>query len=165
MSSLGSHPGAILFRLSIMIILIVIMMVVFFSYLDATEKKLEQTSVLQTRKIIDSALAVVFATYAVKGRLSELNDLDGGNPFVLLEEYGILAPGYQGAIDNDLRDDQAPGWYYLSHRGHVAYNSRFVETDSYFALVLNYADLDESGRFEPDTDNFQNLQFVKITRP
>ncbi len=162
MNTLGSHPGAIIFRLSIMIVLIAIMMVVFFSYLEATEKKLEQTSILQTKKIIDSSLSVVFATYAVKGRLDKLNELDGDNPFVFLQEYGMLPSGYQGELNRDLSADQAPGWYYLTHRGHVAYKSRFVESDSHFAVVLNYEDLNQSGLFEPESDNFRNLQFVKI---
>jgi hypothetical protein len=87
MNTIGSHPGAIVFRLGIMIILIAIMMAVFFSYLDDTERELERVSVLQTKKIIDSSLVVVFATYAVNNRLGELNDLDGGNPFVFLTRH------------------------------------------------------------------------------
>ena len=43
MKTIGSHPGAILFRLSIMIILIAILMIVFFSYLDDTERELERS--------------------------------------------------------------------------------------------------------------------------
>ena len=162
MNTLGSHPGAIIFRLSVMIILITIMMAVFFFYLEATEKKLEQTSILQTKKIIDSSLAIVFATYAVKGQLDKLNELEGGNPFVFLQEYGMLPTGYQGELDNDLSADQTPGWYFLTHRGQVAYKSRFIESDSYFAVVLNFEDRNQSGLFEPESDNFRNLQFVKI---
>ena len=109
MNTIGSHPRAVLFRLSIMIILIAIMMVIFFSYVDDTERELERTSVLQTKKIIDSALAVVFATYAVRNRLHELNDLDGGNPFVFLKEYQMLPPAYVGEIDHDLSTGRGTG--------------------------------------------------------
>ena len=42
MNTIGSHPGAILFRLGIMVVLIAIMMMVFLSYVDETEKELEQ---------------------------------------------------------------------------------------------------------------------------
>ena len=162
MNTLGSHPGAILFRLSLMIMLIVIMVMVFFSYVDNAEREFERKSVLQTKKIIDSALAVVFATYAVNNRLGELNDLDGGNPFVFLEEYEMLPPAYVGELDHDLSFDQEPGWYYLNHRGIVVYKSLFIESDNYFAIVLNYQDNNQSGLFEPAEDRFQNLQFVKI---
>ncbi len=137
MNTLGSHPGAILIRLSIMILLIAIMMVVFFSYLDDTEREFERASVLQTKKIIDSALAVVFATYAVNNRLNELNDLNGGNPFLFLKEYQMLPPAYAGELDRDPAVGQAARWYYLSDRKMVVYNSFQHDSDSFFKLVLN----------------------------
>lgn len=165
MSTIGSHPGAVLFRLSIMIILIAIMMVIFFSYVEDTERELERTSVLQTRKIIDSSLRVVFATYAARNRLHELNDLDGGNPFVFLKEYQMLPPAYVGESDHDLSADEIPGWYYLRHRKLVAYRPKFNELDSYFTIVLNYQDNDKSGTFEPATDKFESLQFVEVVEP
>jgi hypothetical protein len=148
-----------------MIILIAIMMVVFFSYLDDNERELERVSLLQTKKIIDSSLAVVFATYAVRNRLNEVNDLDGSNPFVFLEEYQMLPAAYVGEIHHDLDAELAPGWYYLGHRRIVAYRSYFDQADSYFAVTLNYQDNDSSGSFEPANDRFQNLQFVKIAEP
>ena len=162
MNTIGSHPGAILFRLSIMVVLIAIMVSVFFSYLDDTERELERISVLQTKKIIDSALAVVFATYAVNNRLNQLNELDGGNPFVFLAEYQMLPAAYVGEIDTDPGLDQAPGWYYLKHRGMVVYKSYFTGADSYFTTVLKYQDNNQSGSFEVASDRFQSLQFIKI---
>lgn len=162
MSTIGSHPGAILFRLSLMIILIAIIMMVFFSYLEDTEKELERVSILQTKKVIDSSLAVVFANLAVKGRLKQLNDIDGGNPFVFLREYQLLPTNYQGEIEQDLSDDLSPGWYYLKHRETVAYKSMFTNADWYFKIVLTFDDKNQSGKFESASDRFQSLQFVKI---
>ena len=162
MSTIGSHPGAIVFRLSIMIILIVMLVSVFFSYLEDTEREIERTSILQTKKIIDSSLAVVFATYAVNNRLNELNDLDGGNPFVHLAEYGILPTAYIGEIDHDPGKDQEPGWYYLTHRRILVYKSLFSDADHYFEIVLNYEDRNQSGSFEPASEKFNSLQFVRI---
>ncbi|MCP4874219.1 MAG: hypothetical protein GY896_01930 [Gammaproteobacteria bacterium] len=145
-----------------MILLIVILMMVFFSYLDDAEREVERASVLQTKKVIDSALALVFATYAVNNRLNELNDLNGGNPFLFLKEYQMLPPAYAGELDRDPAIDQAPGWYYLSHRKMVVYKSFHLDSDSYFRIVLNYQDVNQSGLFESSTDKFQNLQFVEI---
>ena len=162
MSTIGSHPGAIVFRLSIMIILIVTLVSIFFSYLEDTERELERTSILQTKKIIDSSLVVVFATYAVNNRLNELNDLDGGNPFVHLAEYGILPTAYIGEIDHDPGKDQEPGWYYLTHRRILVYKSLFSDADHYFEIVLNYEDRNQSGSFEPASEKFNSLQFVRI---
>lgn len=165
MNTLGSHPGAILFRLSGMIILIAVLTVIFFSYIDNTEKELERASIEQTRKIIDSALTVVFATYAVKGRLNELNDLDGSNPFVFLREYQMLPSTYQGEIDHDLSENTQPGWYYLKHRKRLGYVSRYLETNFFYSVILNYEDVNQSDRFESGIDKFQNLQFVKTGEP
>ena len=162
MNTLGSHPGAIVFRLSIMIILIVILVSIFLSYLDDTERAFERTSVLQTKKIIDSSLAVVFATYAVNNRLNELNDLDGGNPFVHLAEYGMLPAAYVGEIDHDPGEDDKAGWYYLIHRRILVYKSLFSDADHYFEIVLNYEDRNQSGSFEPASEKFNSLQFVRI---
>lgn len=165
MNTIGSHPGAILFRLSLMIILIGIMMVAFFSYLDETQKELERASIIQTKKIIDSALAVVFATHAVNGRLSELNKLDGGNPFEFLQEFKITPPAYQGEINSDLSIESEPGWYYLKHRGQVAYKPYYSDNEIYYAVILNYQDKNVSGRFEPKVDKFKNLNFTRIEGP
>jgi len=162
MNTLGSHPGAIVFRLSIMIILIVILVSIFLSYLDDTERAFERTSVLQTRKIIDSSLAVVFATYAVNNRLNELNDLDGGNPFVHLAEYGMLPAAYIGEIDHDPGEDDKAGWYYLIHRRILVYKSLYSDADHHFKIVLSYEDKNQSGSFESTSDRFHGLQFVKI---
>jgi hypothetical protein len=162
MNTIGSHPGAILFRLSIMIVLIAILMLVFFSYLEDTEKELEHASVLQTKRIIDSSLAVAFASYAVKGRLNDLNQLDGGNPFSVLETYDLLPPAYQGELDYDPPRDLDPGWYYLRHRKAVIYKSRFTGTDRYFKILLSYRDENQSGKFESAVDKFTSLQFVRI---
>ena len=165
MNTLGSHPGAIVFRLSIMIILIVILVSIFFSYLDDTERAFERTSILQTKKIIDSSLVVVFATYAVNNRLNELNDLDGGNPFVHLAEYGMLPTAYVGEIDHDPGEDDKAGWHYLTHRRILVYKSLFSDADHYFKIVLNYEDDNQSGSFESASDKFRSLQFVKIAEP
>lgn len=161
MKTIGSLPGALLFRTVVSTTLILILVAFFFSYLEGTERELERTSIAQTKKIIDSALAVVFASYAVNGRLNELNELDGGNPFVFLEEFGIAPPGYRRVLETDLSTDLDPGWYYLAHRRQVAYKSYFLDADTYFAIRLNYDDVNGSGRFERGVDRFRNLAFVR----
>ena len=161
MKTIGSHPGAISFRLSVMIILILILVVVFFRYLDSTQRELERVSIQQTKKIIDSALVVVFASYAVKGRLAEIGELEGGNPFIYMAEYQLVPPAYRGETDAQVGAELEPGWYYLKQSGRVLYKSHYLETDSYFSIRLKYDDLNHSGRFEADMDKFLGLQFVK----
>jgi len=162
--TLGSHPGAINFRFSVMVILILIFIVYFFFYFEDAKKEIERASILQTKKIIDSSLAVVFATYAVKGKLDDLQELDGANPFVFMAKYKLVPPAYQGEIDSEPSSVLAPGWYYLARSRSVVYKSRYIDTDSYFAIVLKYQDLNQSGRFEAAADKYQSLQFVRISR-
>ena len=163
MKSIGSHPGAILFRMSIMVILIAILMVVFLFYVDKSQKNIELASIFQTRKIINSSLVVMFATYAARGRLDKLNDLDGANPFEILRGYQLLPATYVGEIEHDLNDRLTPGWYYLRHRRQVVYKPLYIEKKFRFELLLKYDDVDGSGHFHPETDKFKGIYFVEVT--
>ncbi len=165
MNAIGSHPGAILFRLSVMIIVIAILVVIFFRYMDSAQRGLERQSIMQTKRIIDSSLAVVFASYAVKGRLNELNQVDGANPFIFLEQYSLLPATYRGEIGQRSLADLKPGWYYRRATGNVIYIPRFLLDAEWYSLVLNYDDSNQSGRFEADQDQFKTLQFIKKPRP
>ncbi len=162
MNTIGSHPGAVRFRLAVMVILIAILMLVFFSYLDGSARALERQSVLQTKRIIDSALTVVFAEYAVRGELDRLERVDGANPFRILDELEIPVPSYRGEIESELETDMAPGWYYQKHRSRVAYKSRFGGDDTYFRINLGYEDTNRSKRFESGVDRFRFLRFDEI---
>lgn len=164
MKTIGSHPGAILFRLGLMVIVIAILVLAFFAYLEESEKVLEHNSVLQTKRVIESSLAVVFANHAVSGRLNELDEIDGANPFEMLQRLEIPTPGYRGVIERELGDDLAPGWYYQAHRGQVAYKPQFDGPNRYFRVVLDYEDKNRSGRFDYGVDRFRNLRFVALDR-
>ncbi len=165
MKTLGSHPGAIAFRFVVMVILIAILMAVFFHFLEENEKRVERESIRQTKRIVDSALAVVFATYAVNGRLGELGELDGANPFEFLDDYSLLPKALVGVLEQDEDPDQAPGWYYLAHRGEVLYVPRYLERNEYFRIELVYEDRNGSGLFEYGIDRFRNLNFRQLRRP
>lgn len=165
MNTIGSHPGAIRFRLAVMVILVAILMLTFFSYLDGSAVALERQSVLQTKRIIDSALTVVFAEHAVRGELDRLERVDGANPFRFLEALEIPVPSYQGEIESELDEDLAPGWYYQKHRARVAYKSHFGGQDYYFRVNLGYEDNNRSSRFESGVDRFRYLRFDEVADP
>ena len=110
MKTLGSHPGAINFRLSAMVILILLFIYVFLHYTDEAEQAIELQSVEQTRRVIDSALFIVFATYATEGRLDQLADLEGGNPFEFLKEYLAHSIPYRGEIESHEMSGAESGW-------------------------------------------------------
>lgn len=162
MNTLGSHPGAILFRFSIMVILIAIMISIFLSYVARAERGIERASVEQTRKIINSALAVTFSSHAINLRLDDLNQLDGGNPFPILQQYQMLPSSYRGAIQQDLSATLEPGWYYLALRRLVAYKPIYGDSIRYYRVVLDYDDNDHSGKFESRQDRFNRIGFDEV---
>jgi hypothetical protein len=135
------------------------LIVLFFDYTDRISIATEKASIQQTKNIINSSLAVVFATYAVKGELDRLNELDGGNPFVHLAEYNLLPANYQGEIRAENLNDLEPGWYYDKLSGKVIYKAYYDDQVYYFSQVLDYRDVNKSGRFEPDIDVYQMLNF------
>jgi len=162
MKTIGSHPGAILFRMSVMVILIAIIIVVFLNYIDRVRENAERAAIIRTKGLIESTLAVVFATYAVEARLDELNELDGANPFDFLREYLALPGTYVGEVESGLGDQHGPGWYYLKRHRQVAYRARYLGDDFRFELKLSYVDANESGRFEPEIDRYQNINFIPV---
>ena len=142
------------------VILVIIFMLVFLNYTDGISASLEKTSIQQTKNIINSTLAVVFATYTVKGELGLLNELNGGNPFEYLKKYGQVPITYQGEIGDDgLEDNNVPGWYYDGANGLAIYKSLYDDKFYYFAIELDYKDIDGSGRFDPGIDEYQRLSF------
>ena len=162
MKTIGSHPGAILFRLSVMVILIAVVIFVFFSYVAKVRENAERAAIIRTKGLIDSSLAVVFSTYAAQARLDELNDLNGANPFEFLRQYQLLPQTYVGEIDTGPDDRAKSGWYYQRRLHQVIYKPRYLEQNFRYELLLEYDDLDQSGRFEPGPDHFKGLYFVEL---
>jgi hypothetical protein len=134
----------------------------FFYYTDRLSKATEMMSIQQTRNIINSSLAVVFATYAVKGELDLLNDLNGGNPFTYMAEYNLVPESYKGVFKVEELGDLESGWYYDSVNGKVIYKTYYDEGLYFFSVVLDYRDVDGSGRYEPGADEYQRLYFQQI---
>jgi hypothetical protein len=162
MKKIGTPPGALKFRLVAIIILVTIFMMAFLNYTNGISASLEKTSVQQTKNIINSTLAVVFAIYTVEGELEGLNEVNGGNPFEYLEKYGVVPVTYQGEIGVDNLKFRNPGWYYNRAEGVALYKTIYDDQVFYFMIVLDYRDVDGSGQFEPGVDEFQRLSFRQL---
>jgi hypothetical protein len=162
MKQISTPPGALKFRLIAIVILILIFMLTFLSYTNRISASFERTSVQQTKNIINSTLAVVFATYTVKGEMDRLNEVNGGNPFDYLEVYGQVPTTYQGEIDvDDLKVDRS-GWYYDRTKGHALYKALYDDQVYTFTINLEYRDINGSGEFEAGVDEFQFLSFRQL---
>ena len=165
MKQISVPPGALKFRLVMTIILVIILILVFFSYTSRISVTLEKTSIQQTKNVINSTLMVVFAGYAVKDELERLNELNGANPFEYLEKYSLLPATYRGDMGVDQSgDDSKPGWYYDGANGLAIYKPLYDDKDYYFRIELDYRDVDESGRFEPEIDQYRRLSFRQLPR-
>ncbi len=159
MKQISVPPGALKFRLVMTITLVIILILVFFNYTNRISVAIEKTSIQQTKNIINSTLVVVFATYTVKGELGLLNEVDGGNPFEYLKIYGQVPITYRGEIDDDSLNNNVPGWYYDRTNGLAVYKPLYDDKFYYFAIELDYRDVDGSGRFDPGIDEYQRLSF------
>lgn len=162
MKSIGFPPGSNNFRMLMIVILVAALWVAFFNYTDNISVATEKASIQQTKNIINSTLAVVFAKFAVKGELERLNELNGSNPFEYLEKYSLLPPTYQGEIGVDNPKDSVPGWYYDRLNGLALYKTFHDDKVYYFRIVLNYRDVDGSGRFEAEIDEYRRLNFSQL---
>ncbi len=159
MKQISVPPGALKFRLVMTVILVIILILVFFNYTNRISVAIEETSIQQTKNIINSSLAVVFATYAAKGELDGLNELNGGNPFVHLAEYNLTPTSYQGEIRAENLDEIGPGWYYDKTNKKVIYKSYYDDQVYSYSIVLDYKDVNGSGRFESAVDDYQRFYF------
>ena len=165
MKTIGSHPGAINFRLTLMVMLILLFILVFLHYVGKAEQSIERQSLLQTQRVINSALAVVFATYASEGRLGELAALEGANPFELVRRYQLIPSSYQGETESFDLARMASGWHYLKPVGDVIYLPFHGADPSFFRLSLSFEDRDGDGRFEPRQDRFLALRLMQKKQP
>jgi hypothetical protein len=162
MKQISTPPGALKFRLVAIIILVTIFMMAFLNYTNGISVATEKTSIQQTKNIINSTLYVVFATYTVKGELGLLNEVNGGNPFEYLEKYSAVPATYQGEIGVDNLKPSGSGWYYDRMNGQALYKAFYDDQVYYFMIVLEYRDIDKSGQFEPEVDEFRFLRFKQL---
>jgi len=162
MKQISTPPGALKFRLIAIIILVIIFMLAFLNYANGISASFEKTSIQQTKNIINSTLVVVFSTYTVKGELERLNEVNGGNPFEYLERFSQVPATYRGEIDDDKLEESEPGWYYDDLSGQAIYKSFYNDQIYYFTIVLEYRDVDESGKFEYGIDEYRRLSFRQI---
>ena len=160
MKTIGSHPGAIAFRLSAMVVLIMAFLAVFLRYAGEAERAIELQSIRQTQRLVDSALVVAFATHATEGRLAELAALDGADPFVALADYFQHNINYRGKLAGDPAT-LAPGWYYRESSGDLVYLPVHLGEPVYFRLTLLYDDADANGRFDFSIDRFRALKLMQ----
>lgn len=160
--TIGSHPGAISFRFSLMVILILIFISFFFIHIRDAERDIERVSIEQTKRVIDSSLVVVFSSLAIKGELNQLNRLVGANPFELMRDFSLTPTGYKGIVETASLIGEESGWYYVKGSQQITYKPRYDENRRTFKLMLDFDDLNQSGIYEVGEDNFRHLYLKQL---
>ena len=144
------------FKLIVGLALLMVLTITLMNYLERAHAVLEEQSVQQQKRVIDSVLVVMFATYAVDGRLQQLAELDGGNPFEWLKKYDLSATQYRGVF-NAAQPGDSNGWFYDSDAGQIFYRSLYLEYQPRYEVKVGYQDVNQNGRLDPGIDNLNTL--------
>jgi hypothetical protein len=59
-------------------------------------------------------------------------------------------------------EDSGPGWYYDRANGLAIYKPFYDDNLYHFTIVLDYRDVDNSGKFEDDVDEYQRLSLRQL---
>ena len=162
MKIISVPPGAINYRLTMMVILILILISVFFYKLESSQKEIEKASIEQTTTVITSSLAIVFASHAVNGKIQELYLLAGHNPFEFLDQYQIKPAAYKGETESTFIDSLDAGWYYLIDKRQTVYISHYLSKNYYYKINLEFDDVNRSGQFELGLDIQRGLSLKSL---
>lgn len=163
MRYLGSQPGGLLFRAVVTALLILILVVQFFRYVEDVERETEIASVEQTVRIVNSSLLVYFSKLAINQRLNDIGELEGRNPFPLLEPYGLLPAEYDGEVETISDAELESGWFYVKDVGEVIYRYRYQDKLDRYRLSLKFDDRDENSLFEHEVDRVYALHLSLIS--
>lgn len=158
--TIGSYPGAVRFRSYTVIIIVLTLIGLYFSYTGQWEVRVEMAAKQKTLNEINSALALTLYQMAINRDLASLPKLDSENPFVYLAIYRPIPQNYQGTVRN-IHDIKGAGWYYDLYTRFVYY----VDQSGYmqrYKMVFEFEDINSSGKFEYSYDSILNLT---IKRP
>ena len=145
MKTVGSHPGAGIFRFTVVVILVLILMFSFLYYTAAINQRTEEVARDQMIASMKQALSMMLYDYAIKGQLKDLQIFDRENPFVPLAIYRELPANYHGTISNQ-RDILEYGWYFDLVNKLAVY--RFSDDElpvQKYKMVFDFEDLDGNG--------------------
>ncbi len=159
MKTLSSHPGAGVFRSTMVIILILVCITSFFIFTDKLSLQAEEVAKDQVLVEIKQALAMMLYDYAIKGQLLALEKFDRENPFVPLAIYRELPKNYKGAVKSES-ELVGLGWYFDLNAKMAIYKFSDNQTPlSKYVMKFEYDDLDNDGVFGNNDAGY--LQIVK----
>ena len=153
-------PRSIPYRLIVGSTLVLVLALILMNYLEKAHRVLEEQSVSQQKRVITSALVVVFSSYAVDNRLHELQQLNGANPFEFLQQFNIALSNYRG--EAQLADGLATGWYYDDQAGVIFFQPIYLEDAPRLQVVFDFIDRDKNGVFDKQVDKVRSLRLQEL---
>ncbi len=146
MKTIGTPPGAVVFRSTVAIVIILICIS---SFLVFTSKLSQQAEVVAKDWVIvevKQALAMMLYDYAIKGQLNDLQNFDRENPFVPLAIYRELPKNYRGTINSENQIKEY-GWYFdLINREMIyKYSDDDLPVEKYLMIFI-FEDLGKAGK-------------------
>jgi len=155
MKTIGSHPGAGLFRSVFSIIIIVIIAAYFLYKTERVSRDAEIVAMQSMVNQINSALSLVVYQQAMNRNLAILSRLDQQNPFYYLALSQKLPEKYRGVVNSEASISRS-GWYFSSSDSAIVYRTSGDESFR-FELKFSYSDRNRSGKFEPESDSITSL--------
>ena len=153
--TIGSQPGAKVFRSNSVVILVSVCVVMFLVFVDGLEKDVEVAAVKKTISEINASLAITLYQYVIKGQLDDLPKFDKQNPFIFLSINGTLPDNYRGTVRGEAAELINRSWYFNLDTNEVMYYS--LDNPRVFELRFTYTDKNNDGVYEYRADGLGGL--------
>ena len=158
--TISSIPGSNKFRSIVSIGIIVTCIAVYLVLIEDISVQADRVARDQVITSIRGSLAMLIYDYSIKGKLQDLAQFDGENPFVPLAIYRSLPSNYHGVIKS-LEMDREPGWYFDLKERLVVFVSLEDRVQRY-RMVFEYEDVNGDGDFNFQIDIVTRLDIEEV---
>ncbi len=156
-------------QLAIITLLILIFIVIASRRIWELRIVAEQTSVIHTVGVLQSAIGIQVMERVLRGGLQAVAAMDRANPM----EYLDPAPANYQRLDGPLAPEQMipRRWYYEPVEGLLIYrveHGDYLDTELpgppriRFQLQLRYEDINGNGRYDPASDSLGGVSLVAL---
>lgn len=160
--------GFSLLELTVVVCLIAVLATVALDRIWSLRAQAERVAVAQVVGAVRSALGLEVARRVLHEGVDSLDQLDGGNPMVLLAQQ---PPGYRGERSGRGVAEVEPGeWYFDTSAHSLVYRVRFTngfesaagDDLAVYRVTMKYDDRNSNGRFDRGRDSVSGLDLTPV---